>query len=165
MPNLIKKIFFLFIIIFTFYIIAVFNLPAIANNIEKTLWINWFNNYIRDLKWNFDEMVTNIPSKEEFKETYNQALSWALQIKWEAVTWIETIKDWVDNVRWTLHWAWEKIDWVRENITETKSQIQNTVDAIKETSNSISDLTNSFTDNTSTWSNNETSTWNLNYNN
>lgn len=144
MKKIIKNLFLFLLVLFTIYIILIFTSPLLANKIESFFWFNWFNAFVVDFKNTLDSTATNIPTKDEFKNTYNQALSWALQIKWDAVTWIESIKDSVDNVRWTLNTTVEKIDEVKTSVHETKSQIENTVDVIKQTSSTITDLTNSF---------------------
>lgn len=159
MKKIIKNFFLFLIVIFTIYIVLIFTSPVLANKIESFFWFNWFNSFVIDFKKTLDSTATNIPTKEEFKNTYNNALSWAVQIKWDAVTWIETIKEGVDNVRWTLNTTVEKIEEVKTSVNETKAQIENTVDVIKQTWNTISDLTNSFS-----WTNNEINNWDLNNN-
>lgn len=159
MKKIFKNVLLIIIVIFTIYILLIFTSPVLAKKIESFFWLNWFNDFIIDFKNTLDSTATNIPTKDEFKGTYNNALSGALQIKWDAIIWIETIKDWVDNVRWTLNTTVEKIEEVKTSVNETKAQIENTVDVIKQTWNTISDLTNSFS-----WDNGEIDNWDLNNN-
>lgn len=119
------------------YIIAIFNFPIVANNIEKTIWLNWFNQKIRDFKETFDHTYTNIPTTEQFKETYNNTVNSAWNITKDAVWSVNDFKNSVDEIRWTLSWAVNTYKEVKTTIDETKTQVENWVNALKTTADTI----------------------------
>ena len=120
------KLGWLFIAIFTFYILLVFKAPAISTEIDKLIWIKWFSEKVIIFKWTYDKAVTNIPTKEELEAAY----SWA-------VNRVDQVKDTIDDIRETaeevgdtynqatdfINDAWEKLDQAKDTFDEVKDSI------------------------------------------
>jgi len=141
---MIKKLFFFIILIFTLYIVLIFISPSLSDKIEWFIWLNWINNKIRDLKLNIDETYTNLPSKEQFIETYNDAKV-KVEIKtMDTLSWVNDVKNTIDDVRNTLSWAANTYSEIKWSIDETKTQIESSVNAIKDTAETISNVTNTL---------------------
>ena len=118
-----KKIISLIIIIFVLYIVAIFKAPTLANELEKLIWIEGFNQKVIDLKERLDNFWTKVPTKDELKDYYSGA-----------VDSIEKTKENIDNIR-------KKADEIKETYDTTKDKIEDikeTVDKISEVWESIS---------------------------
>lgn len=141
---MIKKLLLIILIIVTLYIISIFVSPALADKIESSLWITWFNQKIRDLKSGVDSTYTNIPSKDEFLETYDQAKIQAEIKAKEALNWVSEVKWNIDEVRSTLSWAASTYSEIKWSIDETKLQIETSVNAIKTTADTLNQVSNTI---------------------
>jgi len=124
-----KKLGFSFLIIFVLYILAIFNAPVFADNIEKFIWITWFNQKIRDFKANLDW----IPVQDNLNDIYNRTVDWANNAIWT----VNDVKNWIDDVRWTLSWAVNTYKEVKTTIDETKAQVESWVKSLKSTADTI----------------------------
>lgn len=147
---MVKKILWFFLIFIILYILAIFKAPALADNIEDLLKINWFNNSVRDMKSALDDIYTNFPSREEVLNTYNKTLSWANDLKQKAWSWTSQIKNTIDNFRLSVSWSVDKYEWIKDDILETKQKMDQTVDTIKNTSDAIWEFWENIK-NTSSW--------------
>lgn len=139
---MLKKLFLCLLIIFILYIIAIFKAPIFAENIEKFLNIEWFNEWVIEFKAKMDIALTNAPTKEELKDAYNKTLSWAEEFKDIAWSWTQEIKDKIDWVRLSLSWSIDSYNWVRKDVLDTKERIEQTIESIKETWEMIDSLSN-----------------------
>ncbi len=152
---MIKKIFLFILILFVLYILAIFKAPELAGHFEKLLKIEWFNQSVIDFKKKLDEIYTTIPTKEEIKNTYEQTMSWAIELKEKASSWTIELKNKIDNVRLSVSWSIDKYEWIKSDIVETKEKMESTVETIKNTSDAINDFSENLK---------STSSWILNYN-
>jgi len=123
------------IILITSYILLVFNIPVLANNIAKIIWTEKLNNKIIELRDFLNKNSTNIPSKNEF-------ISWAIDVKNNVLNWVDSTKEKIDSIRQTLSWAETKYNniknWyndVQEFIKTNSWTINNMKNVIKKVSN------------------------------
>jgi len=141
---MIKKLLFIILIICTLYIVAIFISPTLADKIESSLWFTWFNQKIRDFKSWVDSTYTNIPSKDEFLDTYDQAKIQAEIKAKEALNWVNDVKWNIDEVRSTLSWAASTYKEVKTSIETTKTQVETWVNAIKTTADTLNQVSNTI---------------------
>lgn len=141
---MIKKIFFIIILVFTLYIVLIFISPALADKIESSFWFEWLNNKIRTFKSGMDDTYTNIPSKEQLLDTIDEVKKWAETKTKDALDSVNQVKNTLDDVRVTLSWAASTYSEIKWSIDETKIQIENSVTAIKNTADTISDVSQSI---------------------
>ena len=141
---MIKKLLFIILIIVTLYIVSIFISPALADKIESSFGFTWFNQKIRDLKSWVDSTYTNIPSKEEFLETYDQAKIQAELKAKDALNWVNEVKWNIDEVRSTLSWAAKTYNEVKTSIETTKAQVETWVNAIKTTADTLNQVSNTL---------------------
>lgn len=121
------KLFSLLVIVTAWYGATAFIAPETANRIDSVIWMPWLSQKITWFKSNFDDIVTDIPSVEEFK-------SGALDIKETVIDWVNTTKETIDDVRWwaqkienTYNDAREVVDdlsWKVENIKTALDDVQ-----------------------------------------
>lgn len=154
---LLTKIFWWFILSGTLFTLSVFKAPELADSIGNTFWFPELTAQIRDLKLWFDEMTTNLPSKEELEQKYAETKSWALKLKDGIIWWIESTKEKVDDVRETLSWAEQKIEEAKDAynktvdfIDETGKKIEQVKETIENTSKVIEEVQNMGTQTTTT---------------
>ena len=141
---MIKKLLLIILIIVTLYIVSIFVSPAVADKIENSFWFTWFNQKIRDLKSWVDSTYTNIPSKDEFLETYDQAKIQAEIKAKDALNWVNEVKWNIDEVRSTLSWAASTYKEVKTSIETTKAQGETWVNAIKTTADTLNQVSNTL---------------------
>lgn len=126
------KLILILVIIATSYIVAVFQVPEVADSIWSIVGLEELNKKIRDGKDTYDTVVTDIPTKSELVDTYDQAFSWAVDIgntiKWK----IDLTKDKIDTVRSTLSGAEDTYNDLRGTIWEAKELIDTTTEKINE---------------------------------
>jgi hypothetical protein len=137
---MLRKILWSIILFFIIYILLIFKAPSIAWVIEKSIWINWFNEFILWFKSAYDETVTHIPSKEELQNTYNTVHSWAIEFKENFDLWVDLTKEKIDAFRDTMSWAEDTLNNFKTWYNETKDfintnswviiDIQNTIETI-----------------------------------
>lgn len=116
---MIKKIFWFIIILLIIYLLLIFKAPTVATQIEKILQIEWFNEKVINFKKTFDELITNIPSKEEVQGSLNGTLDM-----------IDSTKEKIDDLRLKA-WEYEKkynetinyISWATSKVDEFKDKI------------------------------------------
>lgn len=137
---MIKKLFFIIVLILTLYIVLIFISPALADKIESTLWFEWLNEKIRTLKSSMDDTYTNIPSKDQFLNTIDEVKNQAEIKTKDALDWVNEVKNTIDWVRSTLSWAASTYSEIKWSIDETKTQIENSVTAIKDTADTINNI-------------------------
>jgi len=129
----------LFLLIPTvWYWVTVFSSPETASKIDAMIGMPWFSENIRGSKANFDTIVTDIPSINEFK-------SGALDIKDTVIDWVATTKDTIDSVRWwvqkvekTYNDARDIVDGINGKVTD----IKNTLDDVQSLWQNISNVVN-----------------------
>lgn len=141
---MIKKIFFIIILVFTLYIVLIFISPALADKIESSFWFEWLNEKIRTLKSNMDDTYTNIPSKDQLLDTIDEVKKWAETKTKDALDSVNQVKNTLDDVRVTLSWAASTYSEIKWSIDETKIQIETWVNTIKDTADTISDVSQSI---------------------
>ncbi|MDD2907371.1 MAG: hypothetical protein PHH98_01895 [Candidatus Gracilibacteria bacterium] len=124
-----KKLGFSLLIIFVLYILAIFNVPIIADNIEKNIGITGFNQKIRDFKANLD----GIPVQDNLNDIYNRTVDGANN----AIGTVSDVKNGIDDVRSTLSGAVSTYKEVKTTIDETKAQVESGVNSIKSTADTI----------------------------
>ncbi len=127
-----KKIVWLFILIFVLYILAIFKAPILADEIEKLIWINWFNNKIRELKEKLDSFSTKVPTKEKLQDYY----SWAVENIEKTKENIDTIRKKAKDLEETYNEAKETIDEAQEKL----EQVKETIDKVSEVWESINKI-------------------------
>lgn len=141
---MIKKLLLIILIIVTLYIVSIFVSPTLADKIESSFGFTWFNQKIRDLKSWVDSTYTNIPSKDEFLETYDQAKIQAEIKAKDALNWVSEVKWNIDEVRSTLSWAASTYKEVKTSIETTKAQVETWVNAIKTTADTLNQVSNTL---------------------
>ena len=120
-----KKILSFIIIIFILYIISIFKVPTLANEIEKLLNIQGFNQQVINIKKKLDNFWAKVPTKDELQNYY----SWALNS-------IEKTKQNIDNIR-------RKADELEKTYNTTKEKIEDikqTVEKISEVGKNINNI-------------------------
>lgn len=122
---MISKILWFFVLVFVTYILLVFYSPKLASTIEKTIWIEGFNEYVLSLKRTYDNTVAKIPTAEELKNTYNSFSSWALEYKQRLQAWLEFTRDQIDAIRSAASWAEEKINSIKGFVESNSGNINN----------------------------------------
>lgn len=126
-----KKSILTILIIFVLYILLVFVAPGLADKVGWAIWLQWFNDIVRDLKKKWDETITNYPQiKEDVENRLSEAQSGALELKNTVAEGVKDTKEKIDTVRETL----EDTRW---SIEETVNSINNTVDKVWELSDSV----------------------------
>ena len=138
---MLQKIFWFFVLIFIVYLLLIFKIPSVANSIEEAFWFKWFNNWVIEIKKKFDNVVTDIPTKDEISSKYTSTLSWATVIKNNVVNTLEFTKDQINNVRETLSWSEETynstvnfLSWASDTIAETEEFINRFKKVVKSAS-------------------------------
>lgn len=148
---MIKKFYWILVIIFTLYILLIFKAPNITIGIEKMIGLSWFTEYITTFKWKVD----NLPSKDDIENRYNEVYSWAVDLKENIQDWINTTKDKIDSVRVALSWAEDTynkakdtydstinfIEWANDKLND----VRDSIDKVTEVSKEISDIIWSWT--------------------
>ena len=136
---MIQKLFWSIILLFILFILAVFKAPDLAKSVAELAGFPNLPTNITEFKSNFDNIVTDIPTKEELESQYNSTVSWALQLKENIVNWVETTKDKVDSLRETMSWAEQKIEEIKEWYEDAKQFIDETGKKIDEAKQIIED--------------------------
>lgn len=133
---MIKKLLLLILSILVLYGVLVFLAPKISSSVESFVWIPGITEKIHSSKEDFDNIVTNVPSKQEFK-------SWAIDIS-DTIKWgLDSTKDKIDNVRVTLSWAQNTIDETFDNIdqaVETVKEVKEVVEKLKSPAEKLQNL-------------------------
>ncbi|MDD3646218.1 MAG: hypothetical protein PHH06_02295 [Candidatus Gracilibacteria bacterium] len=124
---MIKKLFWLIIAFFIIYILLIFKAPAVATHIEQILHIDGFNEKVINFKKTFDEVITNIPSKEEVQGTLNGAIDM-----------ISTTKEKIDDLRLKANEYEEKYNETLNYISGAAQKVDELKDKINEASQLIS---------------------------
>ena len=133
---MLKKIFWFLVMIFVLYVILIFTMPSFADRFGNEK----FNIFIRDFKNTIDEIYTNLPTKEEWQNLWNQTLSGAENLKNNVIDWANSLKDWVDEVRKNLSWAVDKYEEVKNDVDEAKKSLQDWVDKVKDITDTINSV-------------------------
>jgi len=119
-----KKIFWLIILVITWYMISIFLAPSFADKIADLFWIQSFNEQIRWSSWKINKIATDIPSAWELQDSYNNTIQ-------TVKDWIDKTKNVIDDTRATLSWAEDTINKAVEfydNTKETIDKVKNTLD-------------------------------------
>lgn len=136
---MIRKLFWSIVLLFILFVLSVFKAPDIAKSIAELAGYPNLPEKIVELKWTYDSIVTDIPTKEELESQYNSTLSWALELKQNIVSWVQTTKDKVDSLRETMSWAEQKIEDIKEWYEDAKQFIDETWKKIDEAKQIIED--------------------------
>jgi peptidoglycan hydrolase CwlO-like protein len=129
-----KKIFWLIILVLVWYIISIFLAPSFADKVADLFWIKSFNEQIRWTSKDINEISTNVPSIDEFQETYNNTIK-------TVKDWIDKTKNVIDDTRATLSWAEDTYNKAVNIYDETTE----TVDKLKETFNDVEQMREKIT--------------------
>lgn len=134
MSKLLTKIILLLVILGTLYLLSVFLKPEIARSIDSIIGVNGLSETIRGSKEQTDELITNMPSVEEFK-------SGAIDIQEKIVDGIHEAKDTIDTIRSgaqkaedTYHEAKETYNSLKSTLsgaTQKIGQIQGVVESVE----------------------------------
>ena len=130
-----KKIFWLIILVWVWYIVSIFLAPAFADKVAGLFWIQSFNQQIRWTGKDINKISTNVPSIDEFQETYNNTIK-------TVKDWIDKTKNVIDDTRATLSWAEDTYNKARDTIDKTME----TVDNLKETFDDVEKMREKITD-------------------
>ena len=129
-----KKIFWLIILIITWYIISIFLAPTFADKIADLLWIQTFNEQIRWNSWKINKIATDIPTAWELQDSYNNTIK-------NVKDWIDKTKSTIDDVRATLSWAENTYNKAKDIYNETSE----TVNKLKDTLNDVDKMREKIT--------------------
>jgi len=135
-----KKIFLLLIIIWAWYMIAIFLAPSFADKVGNVLWIKNFNEKIRNNWGDINRIFTNIPTTNELEKWYDDAIKKAKEFGEDVSSWINKTKETIDNIRTTLSWAEDKINEAKETYTDIKKTYEETIktyDSVKKKLNDV----------------------------
>lgn len=138
---MLKKIFWTAILLFILFVLAVFKAPEVAKSVANIIGYPNLPESITKLKWTYDQVVTDIPSKEELEKQYNSTISWAIELKENIVNWVQTTKNKVDSLRETMSWAEQKIEDLKGSYNDAKEFIDEAGKKIDETKKIIEDTT------------------------
>lgn len=127
-----KKLILILVILATLYWVAVFQFPEIADKIWAQIGMEEINQNIRNGKETYDNVVTDIPSKDEVIGTYWEAFSGAIDLGANIKDKIDVTKDKIDTVRDTLSEAENTYNEVKGTIEEAKEFIDTTSEKIEE---------------------------------
>ena len=125
--------------IFVLFVLTVFKAPDLAKSIAELAGYPNLPAKIISIKSTFDWVVTDIPTQEELEKQYNEALSWAIELKDKVVDWVQTTKDTVDDIRETMSWAEQKIEDIKETYNDAKEFVDEAGKKIEETKKIIED--------------------------
>lgn len=142
---MLKNIILFLIIIITSYLIIVFKLPNLASTIENTIWINWLWNKIIEFKNTTNWIVTNIPTKDEVNNAYDDFYSWAIDFKDNFKEWATITKNKINDIRKTVNSAQDTYNDIKWWIDDAKEFIDSASWAInqaKDLLENVSDITN-----------------------
>lgn len=128
-----KKILLALIIIIVAFLLLIFQAPAVTSSIEKIIGMDWLTDSIRGFKSTVDTVSTNIPTKEDLVNTYNQLSSGAIEWTQQVVETVNETKAKIDEVRETLSGAQETID----KTIQVANDLQKTVQEGKEIVNDL----------------------------
>ena len=149
-----KKLICLLIIIVVGYILLVFTFPDLANKLWTTLHLQKVNTFLVSFKNVLNETVTQMPEKQDFVNTYNQTLSGATKV-WEWVkTWVDAVKEKIDNLRKTLSGAENQADALKDSYNKAKQIIDTTatqIEEAKKVANDINAISNNIINVVNTW--------------
>lgn len=137
---MLRKLFWTIILILTLYLLLMFKAPSISSAIDKLIWFPWLTEAVTRFKWTLDETYTNLPSKEEVKDTYNKVYSWAVEFKENFEEGVEITKDKIDSARVFLSWAEDTYNDAKETYEDAVEFIDDTSDKLEETRESIEDF-------------------------
>lgn len=139
MKNMLRKLFWSAIVLIVLFILAVFKAPELAKSIADLAWYPNVPEKITEFKATFDNVVTDIPTKEELESQYNSTVSWALELKENIVNGVQTTKDKVDSLRETMSWAEQKVNELKETYNDAKEFIDETSEKIDQAKQIIED--------------------------
>ncbi len=145
-----KKLSLVILIIVTLFILAVFKLPTLSNTIEWWVWLDGISDTIRWVKTTVDQVSTDIPTKDELKDTYYRAYSWAIDAKDNVEEGITDTKNLIDSFRKTLSWAeamYNDAKWVYEDTKEVIDDVQDKIETAKDILEDGQELQDTLSDN------------------
>lgn len=145
---MIKKLFWILILLAVVYTLGVFYTPSVTDSVGKQLGISGYNEFIKSFKWNLDQVSTDIPTKNELVEWSKAALSGALDIKDTVIGTITDTKGKIDSVRSTLSWAESTYNDAKDTFDQAKDFVEwasEKVQKVQETLNNVSELWENIT--------------------
>lgn len=132
-----KKLFFLFIIIITLYILWLFIFSEKVRNFWDSIWLKSFNDFIINLKNKSDWVVKNevnvISIKSGAQDILDNASNYAKDVKWK----IDGVRKWAQDIEKTYN------D-VKKQVDETTKTINDFSEKINETKDSVNNFKNIF---------------------
>ncbi len=123
-------------------------MPSVTDPLAKSMWVSWYNSFVRSFKKNLDQVSTDIPTKSEIIEWGKAAYSWAIDIKWTVVDGIGTTKKTIDTVRGGVVEVQSTYDEARETLNQAQQVIEstsNTLQGVKNSFDDVSELSESIT--------------------
>ena len=157
--KMINKFLSIFVILVVIHILLIFKAPEIATLIEKTLWINWFTEFVIWSKSTYDNAINKLPNSQELNNSYNDAFSWANKLKENVLDWAEYTKDKIDWFRNVMSWAENTYNDLKDWINTAKEFIDTASWAINDTKELIDNVNKVTETLTNSW---ETNTWTTN---
>lgn len=152
---MLRKLFWSVILFVILFILSVFKAPDLAQSIADLAGFPNLPTKIVQAKEKYDQVVTNMPTKEEIENQYNLTISWAIEIKENITNWVQTTKDKVDSLRETMSGAEEKLNELKETyndakdfLDETSQKIDQAKQLIEDTQAVIDNVQNSWETNT-----------------
>lgn len=142
-----KKLFWLIVLLWTWYIISVFLAPTFSDKIWDLFWIKIINEEIRTKIWDLNKISTNIPNSKELQEWYGDAIKKAWDFKDTVIYWIDKTKNTIDDVRSTLSWAEDTYNKAKDTIKDTME----TVDKLKKTFSDVEKMWTAIKESVNTW--------------
>lgn len=138
--KVLKKIFLVFVILFTIYGISIFIAPAFASQIDSLLWISGFSEKIRWGKEVYDNTIT-----KDWNESYQKTKSGVIDAKDTVIDGVQTTKEAIDTVRQWAQQVQETLSGARESFDQTKQSLQEAGQAIGQIQEAAETLTNIWT--------------------
>lgn len=127
------------VMVIILFVLTVFKAPDLAKSISELAGFPNLPANIISIKTTFDWVITDIPTKEELENQYNEALSWAIELKGKIVDWVQSTKNTVDDLRETMSWAEQKIEDIKETYNDAKEFVDEAGKKIEETKKIIED--------------------------
>lgn len=121
-----KKILLFLLCLVILYGLTIFLAPEISSRLEKTIWFSWTTDSIRNFKSQFDDVVTDIPSVDEFK-------TGAEDVK-------NTLQDWLNTTKWKIDSVRSTFSWAQDTINETFDTIDWAIETVKNARETVDDL-------------------------
>lgn len=137
---MIQKLFWILILVASSYTVGVFFAPTQTDVLAEKIGTTGYNNFVRSFKTTLDNVTTDIPTKDEFLEGGQAALSGAIDIKDTVVQGIGTTKDTIDTVRSTLSGAESTYNEAKDTFDKAKDFVEGASEKVQNVRNTLDDI-------------------------